>query len=82
MRSSCLYGVLVAAVVATSTVSTARAEVTRIEVTSKHSFGVFRAGDFTRIDMRIVGELAPSREKVADLDKAPRNSGLYNSSTP
>ena len=70
-RSVAIVVVLVASLqIATSS----RAEVTRIEALSSQSFGLFRSGEFTRIDLRVIGELVPGREPVADLEKATRNA--------
>jgi hypothetical protein len=50
----------------------ARAEVTRIEWTSKAPFGTFRAGDYVMWQGRLHGELAP-QEAIPGIDKAARN---------
>jgi Alpha/beta hydrolase domain len=52
---------------------TADARVTRLEITSKQSYGNFRSGEFVLWEGRVVGELQPS-EKIPDLDQAPRNA--------
>ncbi len=48
------------------------AEVTRLEITSKASYGNFKPGEYVLWKGTIHGELAPS-EKIPDLDKARRN---------
>ena len=49
------------------------AKVTRLEITSKQSYGTFRPGEFVFWEGRIVGELRPT-EKIPDIDKAPENA--------
>ena len=51
----------------------AGAEVTRLEIESKQSYGSFRPGEFTWWQGRIVGELQPN-EAIPDLDKAAKNA--------
>lgn len=51
----------------------ADAKLTRLEISSKQSYGTFKAGEFVRWDGRVVGELRPT-EKIPDIDKAPRNA--------
>ena len=50
----------------------AAAEVTRLEIASRQSYGTFSAGEFMLLEGRVVGELKPT-EAIPDLDKAPRN---------
>ena len=51
----------------------AEAEVTKLEITKKQSYGTFRPGEFEFWEGRIFGELRPT-EKIPDLEKAPRNA--------
>jgi len=51
----------------------ASAKVVRLEISSRTPLGLFRAGDYLRLEGRIVGELSPAAEAIPDLDKAPRN---------
>jgi Alpha/beta hydrolase domain len=51
----------------------ADAKVTRLEIASKQSYGLFRPGEFVLWEGRVVGELRPT-EKIPDLDKAPKNA--------
>jgi hypothetical protein len=51
----------------------AAAEVTRLEIDSRQSYGTFSAGEFMLLEGRVVGELKPT-EAIPDLDKAPRNA--------
>jgi hypothetical protein len=51
----------------------AEAEVTKLEITSKQSYGTFRPGEFEFWEGRIFGELRPT-EKIPDIEKAPRNA--------
>jgi len=51
----------------------ATAKVTKLEITSKQSYGIFRPGEFVFWQGRIVGELQPT-EAIPDIDKAPRNA--------
>ena len=46
---------------------------TKLEITSKDSFGTFKPGEYVWWQGRITGELAPT-EKIPDLDKAAKNS--------
>lgn len=48
------------------------AEVTRLEITSKESYGTFQPGEYVLWKGRVHGELAPT-EPIPDLDKARRN---------
>jgi len=50
----------------------ASAEVTRIEFTSKQSYGTFRAGDYVLWQGRVHGDLSP-QEAIPGIDKAARN---------
>lgn len=52
----------------------AQAKVTRLEIASDTPYGSFRAGDYVRLDGRIVGELPPGGSPIPDLDKAARNA--------
>jgi hypothetical protein len=52
--------------------TSAHAEVTRIEWTSKQPYGAFRAGHYVIWQGRIHGELSP-QEAIPGLDKAARN---------
>jgi Alpha/beta hydrolase domain len=49
-----------------------RAEVVRLEITSKQAYGTFRPGEYVLWKGRLHGELAPT-EAIPDLDKARRN---------
>ena len=51
----------------------ANARVTRLEIESKQSYGVFKPGEFLLWQGRIVGELRPT-EAIPDLDKVTRNA--------
>jgi len=51
----------------------ANARITRLEITSKQSYGTFRPGEFVFWEGRVTGELKPT-EKIPGLDKAPRNA--------
>jgi hypothetical protein len=51
----------------------ASAKVTKLEITSKDSFGTFKPGEYVWWQGKISGELAPN-EKIPDLDKAARNA--------
>jgi hypothetical protein len=48
------------------------AEVVRLEITSKESYGTFQPGEYVLLKGRVHGELAPT-EQIPDLDKARRN---------
>jgi len=52
---------------------TAEAKLTRLEITSKQSYGSFRPGEFLLWEGRVVGELQPT-EKIPGLDQASRNA--------
>ncbi|MEL6060058.1 MULTISPECIES: alpha/beta hydrolase domain-containing protein [unclassified Methylobacterium] len=52
--------------------SAARAAVTRLEITDRHPYGTFAAGDYLRLDGTVHGELAPDAGGIPDLDKAER----------
>jgi len=52
----------------------AQAKVTRLEITSNQPYGSFRAGDYTRWEGRVVGELAPTSGGIPDLEKATHNA--------
>ena len=52
----------------------AQAKVSRLEITTKQTYGSFRAGEYARWDGRIVGELAPTDGTVPDLEKATRDA--------
>jgi hypothetical protein len=51
----------------------ATAKVTKLEITSKQSYGTFRSGEFVFWQGRVIGELRPT-EAIPDIDKAPRNA--------
>ncbi len=51
----------------------AAAEVVRLEIASKESYGTFRPGDYVLWKGRVHGELSPA-EAIPDLDKAKRNA--------
>jgi hypothetical protein len=55
-----------------ATAQPASAEVTRIEFTSKQSYGTFRAGDYVLWQGRLHGDLSP-QEAIPGIDKAARN---------
>jgi hypothetical protein len=50
----------------------ASAEIVRLEIDSKTTYGTFRPGDYVLLKGRVHGELAPT-EAIPDLDKARRN---------
>src|ERR1700759_2863016 len=52
--------------------TSATAEVTKIEFTSKQPFGTFRTGDYVIWQGKIHGDLAP-QEAIPGIDKAARN---------
>lgn len=52
----------------------AAAAVTRLEIDAKSPYGSFKAGEYTRWDAHVAGELSPAAEAIPDLDKAPRNA--------
>jgi hypothetical protein len=71
MRSS-LFCLCVAALgIVAATPSSA--EVTRLEITSKATYGTFRPGEYVLWKGRLHGELSPD-EAIPDLDKAKRNA--------
>jgi len=75
MRKSMMCGALLVVMAASVLFSVgAAAKVTTLEVLSRTAYGTFKSGDYTRWDIRVVGELAPISEKVPDLEKAPRNA--------
>jgi hypothetical protein len=51
-----------------------QAKVTRLEITSSQPYGVFRGGEYVRLDGRVVGALSPSEGGIPDLDKAGRDA--------
>jgi Alpha/beta hydrolase domain len=51
----------------------AAANITRLEITSKQTYGTFKPGEFMLLEGRAVGELKPT-EAIPDLDKAPTNA--------
>ena len=51
----------------------AAAEVTRLEITSKASYGTFRPGEYVLWKGKLHGELSPT-EAIPDIDKARRNA--------
>src|SRR5476651_2441416 len=51
----------------------ANAKVTKLEITSKQSYGVFRPGEFVFWEGRVIGELRPT-EAIPDIDKIGRAS--------
>jgi hypothetical protein len=51
----------------------AGATITRLEITSKQTYGTFKPGEFMLLEGRVVGELKPT-ETIPDLDKAPKNA--------
>jgi hypothetical protein len=75
LTTAVLAAVLAISIVASlaGTSAPASAEVTRLEIDSKQSYGTFRPGEFTWWQGRIVGELQPN-EAIPDLDKAAKNS--------
>jgi alpha/beta hydrolase family protein len=54
-------------------VPAARADLTRLDMTSLQPFGSFRAGNYVISHGRIYGELSP-RESIPGIDKAKRNA--------
>jgi hypothetical protein len=52
----------------------AQAKVSRLEITSRQTYGSFRTGEYARWDGRIVGELAPTDGTIPDLEKATRDA--------
>lgn len=62
---------------------TASAKIIRLEITSRAPLGSFQAGNYFRLEGRIVGELSPATEAIPDLDKAPRDvQGMVEYSAP
>jgi hypothetical protein len=55
-----------------ATARPASAEVTRMEFTSKQSYGTFRAGNYVVWQGRVHGDLSP-QETIPGIDKAARN---------
>jgi hypothetical protein len=53
--------------------ASAFAEVTRLDIASKRSFGTFFPGEFVLWEGKVFGDLAPD-EAIPGLDKAPRNA--------
>ena len=51
----------------------ATGKITRIEVTSKVSYGTFQPGEYVRWEGQIRGEVSPA-EPIPDLDKAAKNA--------
>jgi hypothetical protein len=49
--------------------SAASAKITRLEISSRTLLGSFRAGDYVRLEGRIVGELSPALEPIPDLTR-------------
>jgi Alpha/beta hydrolase domain len=73
---------LIAATVGLSFALPAVAKVVRVEITRTESYGSFLAGDYVRLDGRVLGELAID-EKIPGIDKAARNArGKVEYSTP
>ena len=66
---------LVTSVPVVTGIPAARARVVRIEITAQQPYGSFQAGDYVRLDGRIVGELVPGDEAIPDLAKAAPNAG-------
>jgi len=54
-------------------VPAARAELTRLDITSQRPFGSFRPGNYVLSEGKIYGELSP-RESIPGIDKAKRNA--------
>ena len=52
---------------------TAHAEVTRLEITSKESYGTFRPGEYVLWKGKLHGELSP-KEAIPDIDKVKTNA--------
>jgi hypothetical protein len=60
----------------------ASAKVTRLEIVRTVPYGSFLAGDYVRLDGRVVGELAPD-EKIPGIEKIPLNArGRVQYATP
>ena len=51
----------------------AAAEVTRLDIATKRSYGTFRPGEYTFAEGKVFGEIAPG-EEIPGLDKAARNA--------
>lgn len=69
-----LFSLIVGAAIGlAAAASPALAEVTRLEITTKASYGTFRPGEYVLWKGRLHGELSPS-EMIIDLDKARRNA--------
>ena len=63
-------------------VSTAQAGITRFEVASTAAYGMFRPGEFVRIEGTVTGELSPA-EPIPGLERAARNArGLVEYKAP
>lgn len=46
----------------------ATAALTRLEIASKTAYGSFKPGDYTRWDVRVIGELSPTADAIPDLE--------------
>lgn len=59
----------------------ATAKVVRAEVLARTPYGIFKPGEYVRLDMRVFGEISPD-EAIPDISKAVRNSrGFVDYST-
>ncbi len=68
----CIATTLSAALLMLAAMAPASAEIVRLEITGKATYGTFRPGDYVLWKGRVHGELAPT-EAIPDLDKAKRN---------
>ena len=67
-----LGGLLLAFGLLLGSVGPCAAEIVRLEIASKESYGTFQPGEYVLWKGRVHGELAPT-EPIPDLDKATRN---------
>ncbi|MGE5640880.1 MAG: alpha/beta hydrolase domain-containing protein [Clostridia bacterium] len=72
MRRLPPFAVLLAFLLA-SACAPAHAELTRLEITSKRSFGTFMPGEFVLWEGKVHGEISP-QEPIPGLDRAPKNA--------
>jgi hypothetical protein len=72
---------LLAVVITLSFPPSAVAKITGVEITSSQSYGTFAAGEYVRLDGKLIGDVSPT-EAIPDLDKATKNAaGVVEYST-
>ena len=54
--------------------SAAHAEVTQLQIADRQAYGSFRAGDYVRLEGRIIGRLSPDEPGIPDLGRATRDA--------